>query len=233
MSRIVVAVLLVMPVIGVADAQPKRGEFLQMFDAVVSGSQMGPGDGWFKPSQSRFTWERFRRTFDKGNAGRVTAKKFAGSPELFESLDRDGDGAITADDLDWSDSAPYFRQLSVAQQLLRRIDENGDRKLSKEEWMAAFNKAAKGKNTLDPEAVRRILYPPTPPFTFKKSGGGPSKETLLLGLLTGELGSGAEGPTLEGMAPDFTLPTPTGKATITLADYRNKKPVVLIFGSFT
>jgi hypothetical protein len=35
------------------------------------------------------------------------------------------------------------------------------------------------------------------------------------------------------IAPDFTLVTKDGKAKVTLADYRGKKPVVLIFGSYT
>ena len=34
-------------------------------------------------------------------------------------------------------------------------------------------------------------------------------------------------------APDFTLPDPTGKDTVTLSSFRGKKPVVLIFGSYT
>lgn len=34
-------------------------------------------------------------------------------------------------------------------------------------------------------------------------------------------------------APDFTLPDPSGKSQWTLSNYRGKKPVVLIFGSYT
>lgn len=34
-------------------------------------------------------------------------------------------------------------------------------------------------------------------------------------------------------APDFTLPDPTGKTSISLSNFRGKKPVVLIFGSYT
>jgi peroxiredoxin len=34
-------------------------------------------------------------------------------------------------------------------------------------------------------------------------------------------------------APDFTLPLQNGKGEITLSQFRNEKPVVLIFGSFT
>ena len=35
------------------------------------------------------------------------------------------------------------------------------------------------------------------------------------------------------LAPDFTLQDPTGKRTVTLSKFRGKKPVVLIFGSYT
>ena len=52
-------------------------------------------------------------------------------------------------------------------------------------------------------------------------------------LLAGELGSLEPGPSLGDMAPDFTLSTYDGKSEITLSSYRDKKPVVLIFGSFT
>lgn len=34
-------------------------------------------------------------------------------------------------------------------------------------------------------------------------------------------------------APDFTLKCPDEKTTFTLSAYKDKKPVVLIFGSFT
>ena len=34
-------------------------------------------------------------------------------------------------------------------------------------------------------------------------------------------------------APDFTLPDAAGKEQTTLSSFRGKKPVVLIFGSFT
>jgi hypothetical protein len=34
-------------------------------------------------------------------------------------------------------------------------------------------------------------------------------------------------------APDFTLPDPTGKKEVTLSGFRGKRPVVLIFASYT
>jgi hypothetical protein len=210
-----------------------RGEFLQMWDAILAGSQMGPGDGWFKPGEARYTWPRLAARWDKNTDGRVTAEEFGGPPELFAALDRDGDGAITPADLDWSDDALYFRQLGVAQMLIRRGDRNGDRKLSRDEWEKLFEQLAKGKESIDAEAVRRALFPPAPPRSAKSGATGPPKEVLLLGLLMGELGSAAGGPKLDTLAPDFTLKSPDGKRSVTLSDYRGKKPVVLIFGSFT
>jgi hypothetical protein len=35
------------------------------------------------------------------------------------------------------------------------------------------------------------------------------------------------------LAPDFTLKSPDGKKTIRLSDFRGKKPVALVFGSYT
>jgi hypothetical protein len=209
----------------------KRGEFLRMWDAIVSGQPPVAGFGWFGPPQLRYTWDRLR-VRDKDGNGRVSKDELGGAPDLFAALDRDGDGAVTADDLDWSDNSAYARQLGTAQQLLRRADANGNRKLSKEEWAKLFEELARGKPDLEPEDLRRWLYPPA---AGRPSGGGgmPPKEVLLLGLLTGEIGSGAEGPKLNAPAPDFTLKSPDGKTTITLSSFKGKKPVALIFGSFT
>jgi len=44
---------------------------------------------------------------------------------------------------------------------------------------------------------------------------------------------GKKVPKVGQVAPDFELKTANGKQTIRLASFRNKKPVVLIFGSHT
>lgn len=230
-TAIFVALLFGGVALGADPPARKRGEFLRMWDAIVSGQPPVAGFGWFGPSQLRYTWDRVKAR-DKDRNGRVSKDEFGGSADLFAALDRDGDGAVTADDLDWSDNSVYARQLSTAQQLLRRADTNGNRKLSREEWAKLFDELARGKPDLEPEDLRRWLYPP-PPQRAAGGSGMPPKEVLLLGLLTGEIGSGAEGPKLNAPAPDFTLKSPDGKTTITLSDFKGKKPVALIFGSFT
>ena len=42
-----------------------------------------------------------------------------------------------------------------------------------------------------------------------------------------------QAPKAGDLAPDFTLSDITGTESITLSDFRSKKPVALIFGSFT
>lgn len=43
----------------------------------------------------------------------------------------------------------------------------------------------------------------------------------------------AHAPRAGDMAPDFTLHDIEGQGAVTLSDFRRKKPVALVFGSFT
>lgn len=40
-------------------------------------------------------------------------------------------------------------------------------------------------------------------------------------------------PKVGDLAPDFTLSDVTGEETVSLYDFRGKKPVALVFGSYT
>jgi peroxiredoxin len=42
-----------------------------------------------------------------------------------------------------------------------------------------------------------------------------------------------QAPKAGDLAPDFTLTDSSGTETVTLSDFRGKKPVALVFGSFT
>src|SRR5262249_10005366 len=118
----------------------------------------------------------------------------------------------------------------------RSIDTNSNGRISREEWDAFFTKMAKGKSYLTPEDLREALPVRPPPKRVDEPSppdDGPSPVVLLQGLFTGELGSPLPGPKVGQNAPDFTLPTQDGRSEITLSQFRGKKPVVLIFGSFT
>jgi hypothetical protein len=211
-------------------------EFTRMFFAILSEPIMsiGPGKGWFGPSQSRYSWEWVAKQHGVLPTAELSEEKFAGSPELFAVLDRDKNGVLRADDFDWSDDAPFVRQTEQARRWLDRADKNSDRKLTRDEWDALFNRAASGKDYLTVDDVRRLLFPAAPARPSSPPPGMmPSTATLLIGLLSGEIGSSRPGPAVGDLAPDFTLKTPDGKETIQLANFRGKKPVVLVFGSFT
>src|SRR5216684_2563120 len=42
----------------------REREAVQMVTAILEGSQMGPGDGWFQSGQSRYGWDWLARRFD-------------------------------------------------------------------------------------------------------------------------------------------------------------------------
>jgi hypothetical protein len=212
-------------------ARVKRIEAVEMILAIAGGSQMGPGEGWFHPSESRYSWEWLAARYDADKDGKITRKEFPGDDTLFERLDRDRDGVLTAADFDWSESSPFLRQSGTARTWFSMIDANSNGRISKEEWEAFFKKAAKGKNHLTPDDLREALMPPAPPPS--KDSGGPSPFLLLKGLVSGELGSFREGPRVGDRAPDFRLKTQDGKQEMTLGQFRGEKPVVLVFGSFT
>ena len=206
-------------------------EAIRMYLAIVKGSMMGAGDGWFGPAESRYDWEWLAKRHEIDPDGEIESDKFQGSAGLFERLDRNRDGKITADDLDWSERNPWVQQSYMVNRLFRKIDPNGDGKLAREEWLAFFDKASGGKDELTAEELRNAwLGGFSPSFN---PGDAPSKEILLQGLFTGEVGSLQEGPKVNEPAPGFTLKTQDGLQTIRLTDVIGTKPVVIVFGNFT
>jgi hypothetical protein len=206
-------------------------EFVQMISAIASGSPMMGKEGWFHPGQSRYDWKWLAGRCGARN-GTISPRDFPGPMSLFHRLDRDGNGVITPDDFDWTDKSPFLKQVSMARQWFGRFDKDSNGRVTREEWEAFFERAAKGKDHLTPDDLRLALFGTAPPMNAKAKSGMPPSHLLLERLFTGELGSPFEGPRVGRRAPDFTLPTPDGKQTYSLSQFRGK-PVVLVFGSFT
>ncbi len=211
----------------------QRIEAVEMATALATGSQMGPGEGWFHAGQTRYDWKWLAARYDADGDGIISRKEFTGPAELFDRLDRNRDGVLTPEDFDWSDRSPFLRQAGMTEGWFRRMDRDSNGRVSREEWEGFFKKAAKGKDHLTPDDLREALFPPAPPRKPDAGGGGPSPLVLLRGLIDGEIGSIHEGPRVNEKAPDFTLRTEDGKGVVTLSQFRGKKPVVLVFGSFT
>jgi hypothetical protein len=217
-----------------AVGRARHVEAVEMLTAIWNGSDMGPGDGWFHPGQGRYDWKWLAARYDADHDGRITRQEFRGPAELFDRLDRDRDGVLTASDFDWSERSPWLRQVSMAERWFRMMDRNSNGRVSRTEWEAFFDKMAKDRDAITPDELRDALFPPMPALPpGQPPPGMPSPLLLTLGLLKGEVGSPFPGPSLGQKAPDFTLRREDGKGEINLSDFRGHKPTVLVFGSFT
>lgn len=207
-------------------------EAVRMLLAILRGSQLDGTDGWYGPAQSRYTWEWLaKRQGIDPKTDSISREDFKGPVALFDRLDRNGDGKLAPDDLDWSNNSLYVMQAGMLNRFFRRLDTSGDGRLTREELDAFFKHVADGKDYFSAEDLRRAMIP-RGPGGFS-SGDGPTVPVLVKGLFAGDIGSMNEGPKIGDKAPDFKLKTVDGKETITLSKLIGPKPVVLILGNFT
>jgi alkylhydroperoxidase family enzyme len=206
-------------------------EAAEMLIAIAAGSQMGPGDGWFHPGQSRYGWKWLAERHGIPPGGAIPRAQFHGPEALFARLDRNKDGVLRADDFDWSDRSPYAQQAWMANRVFRRINEAADGRLTREQWLRFFDEAAGGKDHLTTDDLREALLGGAP--AAMSPNDMPTPQVLVRGLFRGEIGSMHEGPKLNDPAPDFTLKSRDGKTTVHLGEHVGKRPVVLVFGNFT
>jgi Ca2+-binding EF-hand superfamily protein len=212
------------------DSYPDRPEWVDMLTSILVDEPMGPDFGWFRTAktQTRFGWESTLARLDRDHDGRIVRREFAGSDAHFARLDRDRDGVLTARDFDFSGSS---LSPSPGALVFARLDRNGNGKVTREELDAFFRSADRdGQGFLSLADLQEAFAPPPAP---QPGSGGPSKATLILGLFRQELGALESGPKLGEPAPDFTLQTHNRLGVVKLSEHRGKRPVVLIFGSFT
>jgi len=210
---------------------PEAPESVRMLIDIAHGSQMGPGEGWFGPGVSRYSfgWLAEKMGFEETEG--LPGDKFPSQANWLTRIDRNRDGVVSPDDLDWSDRNPWIQRAGMINRFFRRMDPNADGLLTEEEWVAFYRKLAGERDTIEPEdLVNALLAGMGGGFT---PGDEPSRNVLLRGLVAGEIGSLQEGPKVGEPAPDFDLKTHDGKGRVRLADLLGKKPVVLTFGNFT
>jgi hypothetical protein len=207
----------------------RRLEIVEMLSALAHGQPPDDGKGWFHGGRSRYGWSWLAERLDADGDGAILPEEFPrGAADLLARLDRDEDGKINEDDFDWSSDSPYMKQASQTRRLFSPMDRDRNGHLTREEWIRFFDRAALDADSITPADLQVALFPPRPP-----SDDDPTPLDLLRGFASGELGSISEGPNIGQLAPDFELPDHKRRRWLRLSQYRDKTPVVLIFGSFT
>jgi hypothetical protein len=212
---------------------PDPPEPVAMLVDILKGSQLGPGDGWFRKAvaQSRYDWKTTCKRLDKNGDCRIERHEFGGSDADFARLDRDHDGVLGERDFDFK---AHALTPSPGAMLFYAVDRDGNGKLTREELEAFFRQAdSGGAGFLSLADLQETLTPSPKGKGSSGSSEGPTRVTLLKGLARQEIGSLQSGPALGSPAPDFTLKTAVGRQEITLSKLVGPKPVVLVFGNFT
>jgi Ca2+-binding EF-hand superfamily protein len=196
--------------------------------SLLKGEGLDGEKGWWRSGGKRRGWEWLRSRFDADSNGRIGREELPPGGGCFERLDLDGDGEITATDFD---PLPASRGEEAAEALFRRLDRDSNGRITRAELTGFFERADRdGLGFLSREDLALALRDPVD----GEGGRGrmPSPWAMLGMLASGQLGSLREGPGVGEMAPDFLLETREG-TSFRLSDSRGKRPVVLIFGSFT
>lgn len=208
-------------------------EAVRMLIDISHGSQMLPGEGWFGPAKSKYSldWLLAQHQAEKGKP--LAADDFRGLPHWLARIDRNKDGMVTPEDLDWSDRNPWVQRANMVTRFFRRMDPDADGLVSEGEWNGFFRRVAQGQDAITPDDLIDALLAGTGGPSGFAPGDEPSRNVLLRGLIAGEIGSLKEGPNVGDTAPDFDLKTHDGKGSVRLADLLGKQPIVLTFGNFT
>jgi thiol-disulfide isomerase/thioredoxin len=214
---------------------PAHSEARAMLDHILSGSRLGPGEGWFAlaQAQSRFGWDSVRQSYDANADEQVAADEFTGSEDDFARLDRDGDKVLTAKDFDWSE---HSLSPTPGYMLFFEADRDANGKITREEFAELFESLdTTSQGFLSLDELREEFQPPSQQQYQRQTArrpDRPSRSTLVLALEKQEIGSLQSGPSLNESAPDFTLTSLDGN-DVTLSEEVGEQPVVLIFGNFT
>ncbi len=210
---------------------PADSEPIAMLDAILDGSRLGPGEGWFRlaVAQSRYTWDAVSAKYDADGDSSISLEEFSGDDLDFDRLDRNGDKSVTESDLSLGGNSlnpsPGFMLFFMA-------DNDANGKVTPEEFAALFAQLdTDNQGFIALDDLRDQFQPPDSSARNRRSDA-PSRSTLILGLQRQEIGSLQPGPALEETAPDFTLQTIDGEE-VTLSEEVGEQPIVLVFGNFT
>jgi Ca2+-binding EF-hand superfamily protein len=180
-----------------------------------------------KDANKRFDPARLLGQFDANNDGYLDRSEAPERmKERFAQMDANKDGKLSREELQrFAQRGGAAPAASPGDALFRLLDANGDSKLSKEELQKAAQVLDKLDRNKDGMLDQEELAAPS----RKKKDGRPGE--IITPAAKGE--RIADKLKVGDRAPAFTLPLVSGKGEVALAPLYNKKPVVLIFASYT
>lgn len=208
-------------------------------------------------------WKHLAKSYDKDGDGKITLAEYGRGERPFKNLDKNGDNAISAADFERRGRRGSGRRGGRRMGLARTIDlfgsflnTDGKPGLTKAEWQRVIDSLSPDTDgRIDPANLSRIpgksgkgrmgrMVGGMLSRGFDADGDGEITVREMHGIFTildkdgsGTLEQGKEvdmPPGAGEMAPDFTLPFANDKSkAVTLSSFRGKKPVGLIFGSYT
>jgi len=197
------------------------------------------------------------KKYDANRDGRIDPNEYLRGEEKFRRLDRDRDGALTAEDFQGPLRGGGTGKM-VVNRLVRSADGDRDGSVNGEEWKAFLDSlGADQQGIIDSGTLRarfalegRGAAPPGTPRLIDRDGDGQvtmddlrsAFEDLDVdgsGIIErAELGAPASparrAPQVGEAAPDFELPYAKDESqTVRLSSFTGKRPVALVFGSYT
>lgn len=208
-------------------------------------------------------WKLLAERHDRNHDGVVEASEYSRGEDRFARLDRNGDGRLTADDFRAGArrTRPGRRmpvEALMGQFLRRYVDDDEDGRVTLQEWRLFVSDADADADgvvtadellcngvtrrtfatllaTLDANRDRRLQTEElAAPFArLDRNDDGYVSGEEMRGRAPARPAERAL-PKAGDPAPDFELPLVANpKKTLRLSSYRGKKPVALIFGSYT
>ena len=149
-------------------------EELQAVQGRQGGAQPGAWQGRRGDPAER--WKGMLERWDANNDLQLSREEFGGPEQAFNALDVNGDGTITAEE--YNQAAGQQRErANPAASLIRMMDEDGDGRLSEEEWGTFFTETdanGDGFVTLDELLVqmKKAARPEQPAAEAEQDQGG-------------------------------------------------------------
>ena len=155
-----------------------KPEWAQMATDILKSPSMGmgAGNGWFQPSQTRYTWEWLKENYDLDRTdGRVSRKELPVlSDDEFRRLDRTRNGSLNATDFDWSGGNEFMAKTTIADQVFSTLDSDANGKVTLEEIQELVREESGGFEFLTLRDIRsafRLKPLPTAPQTANANPG--------------------------------------------------------------